>query len=188
MHGFQAGVDVLYHWFFLRFYDNYLHLSTMGDLDSVNEHLVSKIHEHYKDKLVSDINKKHAAEICDQRIKSIRDACNKAHTEASEKKEAYIKRVRSVNKIIFFALSVVCIGMTVKSWGSIPLSLTFGIFAIFSLLSLLDTVLSRKKRVDHYIQRRANQLETNIYEAKKKEYFSLLGVTDEDLKLFPQVE
>ena len=59
---------------------------------------------------------------------------------------------------------------------------------IFSLLSLLDTVLSRKKRVDHYIQRRANQLETNIYEAKKKEYFSLLGVTDEDLKLFPQVE
>ena len=26
------------------------------------------------------------------------------------------------------------------------------------------------------------------YEAKKKEYFSLLGVTDEDLKLFPQVE
>ena len=165
-----------------------LNLSTMGDLDSVNEHLVSKIHEHYKDKLVSDINKKHAAEICDQRIKSIRDACNKAHTEASEKKEAYIKRVRCVNKIIFFALSVVCIGMTVKSWGSIPLSLTFGIFAIFSLLSLLDTVLSRKKRVDHYIQRRANQLETNIYEAKKKEYFSLLGVTDEDLKLFPQVE
>ena len=78
--------------------------------------------------------------------------------------------------------------MTVKSWGSIPLSLTFGILAIFSLLSLLDTVLSRKKLVDHYIQRRANQLETNIYEAKKKEYFSLLGVTDEDLKLFPQVE
>ena len=137
---------------------------------------------------MSDINKKHAAEICDQRIKSIRDACNKAHTEASEKKEAYIKRVRCVNKIIFFALSVVCIGMTVKSWGSIPLSLTLGIFAIFSLLSLLDTVLSRKKRVDHYIQHRANQLETNIYEAKKKEYFSLLGVTDEDLKLFPQVE
>jgi len=64
----------------------------------------------------------------------------------------------------------------------------FGVFAFFSLISLLDTVFSKKKLFDRFIQRRANKRETTVYEAKKREYFSVLGVTEEDLQLLPKTE
>lgn len=165
-----------------------LNRSTMGNSDAVTENLVSEIHEHYKETLVSSVKKAHREETQMSRLQTIGDACNEAHIEASKKKKAFLKYAQLANKIIFLLVACICIVGCIRSWGSLPLTITFGAFALLSLISLADTVFSKKSRVDRWINYQANRLETWVYEKKKKEYFKLLRITEEEFAILPKIE
>ena len=165
-----------------------LNLSTMGNPDVVTEHLVSEIHEHYKESLVSSEKKAHREEIRKNRVQAIRDACDEAHEEAANEKKKFLKHAKSINTIICLLLAAVGIVGCIKSWGSVPWSIAFGIFALVSLVSLTDTTFSLIRRVEKKINHAANQLEMRVYEKKKKEYFKLLRITEEELAILPETE
>ena len=169
-----------------------LNLNTLGNTERVTDGLVSSLHKRYKESLVSDATKSYEEQKRRERIEKIRGACEKARGEAYAAKEQYYKRRCSICHIvswIIFGIASIGTVYNVPNDGNLTSNCVLsGILLLFSIISTYDTVFSRKSKVDFWIRKRAIQVETKVYEQKKAEYFSVLGITQEELAIFPMPE
>lgn len=165
-----------------------LNLSALGNVESVTDGLVSALHKKYKESLVSDVNKINEEHTRRKNLERIKDACSKARTEAQVAKERHYKRECLVSHLALLAILGVAGWATIDNWNLMPWSILSGLLLIFSLISVFDTIFSRKSKIDFWLLKRANQIETKVYEKKKAEYFSVLGITDEEFSIFSMPE
>ena len=169
-----------------------LNLSTLGNAECVTDGLVSSLQKKYKESLVADVNKTHEEQRRRERIEKIKDACEKARNEAKTTQKNYYNRGCFIGHLVLRIIFIVaCLGTIYdlySDWSLTARSVLCLILLLFSLISIYDTVFARKSKIDLWIQKHANQKETEVYEKKKAEYFSVLGVTKEELGLFPTPE
>lgn len=107
---------------------------------------------------------------------------NKADNEAEMAREKWFnnrKRFAKLTALVLVLIGIsgliVTFAMDASVWASILLLCNF----IFSAISTYDTVVSRKSKVLHWLEKRSYQYETKIRERKIKEYCGVLQITDD---------
>lgn len=169
-----------------------LNLSTLGNVECVTDGLVSSLQKKYKESLVADANKAHEEQKRREHIEKNKGACEKARNEAKTTREKYYNQGCFISHLVLWMIFIAACWGTIydlySDWSLTARSVLCLILLLFSLISIYDTVFARKSKIDLWIQKHANQKETEVYEKKKAEYFSVLGVTKEELGLFPTPE
>ena len=175
-----------------HFIQKELNIMAMGDPNKVNVASVSEVQNQYKKHLTKDLAAKHSAVLSETRQKQIATSIEKAHEYAAHRKNIFTKLGRIILGGISISLFAICACSIYQDQlrtlnFSSQLIIT-SIVAIFSLFSFYDTVISRKLWAERWIQKAANKFETKVYEKKKKEYFLLIPIQDEELSDMPTIE
>lgn len=137
-----------------------------GITESIVDLAMAKITEDLRNDMRQDMEK----QIDDEKHNRIARADEKARNEALDLRNKVLKVARSVVSVVTFIIIVFAIRMTVISWNSMVLSISFICFALISVFSIIDTGKGREKFVDKYLVKCANRLQTKVFEKKKKEY------------------
>lgn len=106
---------------------------------------------------------------------------NRADQEAKKAREewfnARFNRVRAVT-IILIVFGIIGLIATFAMDASLWITVSIIIYFIISAISVFDTVLSRKSRVENWLIKESYQYETKIRELKIKEYCSIIQTAE----------
>lgn len=166
-----------------RVFQNNVWTNSFGNLECVNETSVREAQEVYKKHLVHDISDEYEKKISELNEKSLNKETRqraksklKADEFARLKRDNWIKKKRRIWVTlicIVFTLGVIGMIYSAKIINSYTAILTTGIFLLISAISLFDTIFSKKKHLYNWLEKRANQYETNIREKKLEEYMTI---------------
>lgn len=149
-----------------RVFQNEIWINTIGENGNITEASVLEAHEKYQKQLLSEREK--------QQSEKNRKA---ADSYASQKRKRWISRRKRLLffvmfVFIFFGILGVLFSCTRRPSNVLCLILSI-ISTILGMISVIDTVLSRKRFLIQVLERKANQYETRVRENKLREYESL---------------
>lgn len=163
-----------------RVFQNNIWTNSFGDIDRVNEMSVKEAEEMYKKHLVKDVSvdfEKKIKTLNEQATQKETDQLRNCKIQADEyaknKRDEWLKNRKRIWRIAMVGvLSFGVVGLlysTIIS-QSISLIIATGIFVLLSIISMFDTLSSKRKHLYNWLEKRANQYETKIREMKMEEY------------------
>ena len=102
------------------------------------------------------------------------EAKEKAHSYANKKRGSFVCIMKALAVLLFAMIALVCIVGMLCSLSSVPKSVFLFGFAAISVVSIYDTLTSRGRVINKWIEKQGNWYETLVYEKKLKEYLQLL--------------
>ena len=154
-----------------------LWIEYMPSENEVDDNYLEELRKRHKDKLIKETKDEMMATNRQneesRELKITQSIKDKADKYAKNERDKYLKR-RTIYAILAEVIILgICICGWYKSLNSLELSISFVIFAIISIMSIVDTLIQKGRFIHKYIEKCANQYETKIYEKKKKEYMEI---------------
>ena len=162
--------------------------ATFEGEEGIGENLVLKIEEKLREDFSNDAREDERQKADKQRKtekhKRLENADKQARTVASEARNAQLSRDRNiVTWAGCFCIIAAIIGLCYSLFGlqtqNAILIIGIIVFAIISVLSIIDTSKGKEKAIDSYLVRRANKKYNKIFIEKQKEYRAIAEGAEE---------
>lgn len=132
-------------------------------VESIDRKYIERLQQRQEEKLMGDARS------------TIRiEAKEKAHSYANKKRGSFVCIMKALAVLLFAMIALVCIVGMLCSLSSVPKSVFLFGFAAISVVSIYDTLTSRGRVINKWIEKLGNWYETLVYEKKLKEYLQLL--------------
>ena len=146
--------------------------------ESIDEDYIEKLQERQRQRLIGDakieIAEHYKREYEDDKQTQMQEARLKAKKYAQQERISYIRRLKKILIPVFGVIIVFCIIGLIESLVSTSMSIFLIIFALLSVISIIDTLTAKGKVIGKWIEKKGNYYETRVYEQKVDEYKSLL--------------
>ena len=155
-------------------------INSFNSPETVNEVLVSKIMNTYKERLIADTRKSLISNYEENKKQEkaaiIYRATKKAHDEAKTAKETKFKKINALIKfieVIFVIISIWGLIISASQFDSIIYCIPYICLMIVTAISIIDTVLAKRLFISKTIDNYLNSYETKIFDKKYSEYMDL---------------
>lgn len=147
-------------------------------VESIDSKYIERLQQRQKEKLIGDarsaISNEYELKQKEDALQKKKEAKEKAYIYANKKRGSFVRIMKAIAVVLFALIALVCIVGMLRSLSSVPKSIFLFGFAGISVISIYDTLTSRGKVINKWIEKQGNRYETLIYEKKLNEYLQLL--------------
>lgn len=155
-------------------------LRTKGDVEAVTDAFVEDIRNDYREHLIAqtridttnDVSKSFTEQIKKKEIDLRHRAERKANETAKAEMKQFKKRISTILYCLAGAIIVLSVIGCIKS-TSLEANIPWVIFMLISIISIYDTVASRKMFVSRSIEKWAHSHETKVFDREYKKYMEV---------------
>lgn len=154
------------------------------DTNNINSESAKSIVEEAKSRIIADsdarLNMRHIKKQRKREQELLKKAHQKALEVAEQKKHAIVTTCWNIAKIGLFVVFLISAKGCLLSFGNGISNIFYLFFAIASLISLGDMLLSKKQNLRRLIEKFANRMERKTYDSEYQKYKEIIAQENQD--------